>query len=192
MAATGEQRVEWVALDDIARWPRNPKLHRHDLIAGSVGRFGFIQPPLVDEGTGQLVAGHGRLETLQQLRAAGKPPPPQVRVRPDGMWEMPVLRGLTFASPQEAEAYLLADNRLGEIGGWDEVMLTEMTTELVDVGVSLDGTGFTDVDMRALVEQREVATGAPPTGAKQPEYTAAAGKDVVYVECPACKHKFPR
>src|SRR5258707_9052715 len=82
-------RIEYVPLSEVQRWPRNPKLHSHDDIATSIERFGFAQPLLLDERTNQLVAGHGRLETLQRLKAEGKEPPERVRKKGDD-WLVPV------------------------------------------------------------------------------------------------------
>lgn len=121
--------VEYVPLAQVIAWPRNPKLHDIDSIDDSISRFGFVQPLTVDERTGKLVAGHGRLEALQRMQAAGKPAPE--RVRDNGKdWLVPVIRGVSFASEADAEAYLLADNRLVELGGWDNSKLLDVLTEL--------------------------------------------------------------
>ena len=40
----------------------------------------------------------------------------------DGMWMVPVLSGVKFSTEEEALAYLLADNKLTEIGGWDDTV----------------------------------------------------------------------
>ena len=68
-------RIEHIALDELEKWPRNPKDHDLSLIQGSISRFGFVSPILIDETTGKIVAGHGRLESLQKLKQSGQPPP---------------------------------------------------------------------------------------------------------------------
>ena len=147
-------RVEMLPLDEVVRWPRNPKLHDADALGDSVSRFGFVQPLLIDEGTGKLIAGHGRLDTLQKMHAAGKAPPTNITAK-DGKWLVPVLRGVAFKNEQEAEAYLLADNRLVEAGGWDPKGLSEILSSMVDNKTEFTGIGFTENDLTNLLVELE-------------------------------------
>lgn len=141
-------RIEFVALAEIARWPRNPKRHDLDEIEASLRRFGFIDPIVFDEGTKRIVAGHGRAETLERMRERGQTPPRRVRVRDDGEWCAPVLRGVSFENEREAEAYLVASNRLVELGGWDDAGLAAILEDQRAID-ALEGTGF---DTSALDE----------------------------------------
>lgn len=133
-------RIEYVRLDEVARWPRNAKKHDKPGIRASLVRFGWIDAIIEDARSKRLVAGHGRLEVALDMHAEGAEVPRGVRVDPkDGMWLIPVLRGLAFENDHEAEAYLLASNRLVEVGGYDETMLREI---LADHRTDLAGTGF--------------------------------------------------
>lgn len=152
--------VEMLPLDEVARWPRNPKLHADGEIQNSVERFGFVQPLLLDEQTGRLVAGHGRLEALQAMRAAGKPTPKNIIAKGD-KWLVPVLRGVSFKSEAEAEAFLLADNRLVEMGGWDPKGLSEILSNFADKGVDLSGIGFSPDDLTDLLVGLQTQDGNP-------------------------------
>jgi len=143
--------IEYVDFEEVQKWPRNPKDHDLNEIKKSFTRFGFTYPVLLDEGTGRLVAGHGRLETLAFMKDHGQDPPVRVRVSDDGKWLVPVLRGIQFANEAEAEAYLLADNRLTEIGGWNKDQLSEILQEMQDVDGLLDGTGFDEADVMDIV-----------------------------------------
>ena len=148
-------RVEYLDFEEVVAWPRNPKDHDLHEIRKSFYRFGFIKPVLIDEGTGKLVAGHGRLDTLRLLKDRGHQPPRGVQ-EVDSVWLVPVLRGVTFADPAEAEAFLIADNRLGEVGGWKQDLLDTMLGEMVDVEGLLEGTGFDIADvMKRLGELPE-------------------------------------
>lgn len=148
----GGIRVEYVALDDVLRWPRNPKTHDVGALSASVRRFGFTAPLLYDEGTGRMVAGHGRLETLQAMRQLGEPAPGRIEVRDGAVWYVPVLRGVSFASESEAEAYLVADNRLVEVGGWDEHMLADVMRDQMRPGMpTTEAMGFTAEEVSALL-----------------------------------------
>ena len=71
-------RIEYMPLDKLQRWPRNPKAHDLGALHVSINRFGFITPLIVDERTGKLAAGHGRLDALQQMKARGADPPARI------------------------------------------------------------------------------------------------------------------
>ena len=66
----------------------------------------------------------------------------------DGSWLVPVIRGVSFKSEEEAQAYLLADNRLVELGGWNTSALIEELEKLAEES-TLEGTGFDDSDKQA-------------------------------------------
>lgn len=142
-------RVEYLDLATVLRAPRNPKQHDLGVIQASLDRFGFVSPILMDDATGRLVAGHGRLDALQQRKASGGSPPARVRVDGD-RWLVPVIRGLAFSSPTEAESYLVADNQLTLLGGWDEHALAGLLSDLA-TQQALDGTGFDAEDVDRLL-----------------------------------------
>lgn len=120
----------YMPLEELAPATKNPKRHRLDLLRSSMDRFGFASPVLRDERTGRLVVGHGRVETLTQMRDAGQSPPDGVHLDAYGRWLVPVVRGWSSRSDAEADAYLLADNRHSELGGWDSAGLADVLTEL--------------------------------------------------------------
>jgi hypothetical protein len=148
-------RVEYVDFEEVKKWPRNPKDHDLHEIRKSFNRFGFIKPVLLDEGTGQLVAGHGRLETLRLIRKNEGEPPRGVKVSGDS-WLVPVLRGVEFKDAREAEAFLLADNRLSEIGGWNKNLLDSIIGEMSEVDGMLEGIGFDDLAVDKILEQEKL------------------------------------
>jgi ParB-like chromosome segregation protein Spo0J len=81
--------------------PNNTRTHSKRQIrriADSIKRFGFTIPILVDE-NGFILAGHARLAAAQLL----------------GMREVPVLV-VSGLSDAEKRAYILADNKLVEMG----------------------------------------------------------------------------
>lgn len=147
--STTEIRIEYTALSALLRAPRNPK--KHDVVAlrQSMTRWGFTQPLAIDESTGTLVEGHGRLEVLQAMKAEGVKAPARVKVL-KGEWLVPVVRGLGFASAAEAEAYLVAANQLTIAGGWDEALLGETLASLKADNTSFTGLGFDQGALDAL------------------------------------------
>ena len=158
-----ETRIEYVPLEQVRRWPRNPKRHNLTELNRSLERFGFVAPLLQDDRTGQLVAGHGRLEALLARRDAGKPPPKRIRLAGED-WAVPVLRGVRFDTEAEAEAYLVADNRLAEVGGWDEQELSDMlqrvTASTNNAADALSGTGITVEELDDLLRGSTVLQSA--------------------------------
>ena len=175
--------VEYVPMSEVRGWPRNPKLHDLDALGASIDRFGFVQPLTRDDRTGQLVAGHGRLEALARRRAAGEPAPGRVQVRADGEWLVPVLRGIAFETEREAEAYLVADNRMVELGGWDEAGLRSML-EAARVGGELNfaAIGFSDHELREALQVTRAELNQPGPNPREREagWAGAVIRQVVF------------
>src|SRR5262249_11018751 len=117
--------------------PANPRLHSKKhvrQITKSVRTFGFGVPVLVDADL-NVIAGHGRL----------------LACREPGMTEVPTLC-LDHLTPAQARAFMIADNRLTEIAGWDDALLTQLLKNLSVLGLdfSLELTGFevAEIDLR--------------------------------------------
>lgn len=139
------------------RDPDNVKGHAEDVIAASMDRFGYVEPVIVDERTGKLVAGHGRLGQLQLLAATATsdepvaPPEGIVSNSDGGGWLVPVVRGWRSTDDQEARAAGIALNRAGEVGGWTDG-LAEMLAELADTEAGMPP-GFTPDDLDGLIAE---------------------------------------
>jgi len=91
-----------VAVDSLTPYERNAKQHPAEQIEklkASIEEFGFLSPCLIDR-QGNIIAGHGRVEAAKAL----------------GMKTVPAVyvEGLTDT---QRRAYILADNRLTEMGG---------------------------------------------------------------------------
>ncbi len=136
-------RVEYLPLSSLKAAKRNPKRHQIDTVLASMARFGYVAPMILDERTGRLVVGHGRLDSLKRAKAEGKEPPERIRIKNDE-WLVPVVRGVAFANDSEAQAYLLADNQTTILGGWDDDELKEIIASL-GAEEALAGTGFEEL-----------------------------------------------
>lgn len=132
-----DRRVEYVDLDSIQLALRNPKSHDTEGIARSISHFGVADLPLLDERTGRLIAGHGRILDLRSKRDSGQQPPSGITVTDDGRWLAPLIRGWASRSDADAEAYLLASNQLTIAGGWNDEALTDVLRSLSDVDADL-------------------------------------------------------
>lgn len=153
------RRTDYLPLDSLREDPANPKEHDTLLMNASVGRFGFIEPMVLDERTGYLISGHGRRGTLIRIRDGGEAPPEGVELAEDGSWLVPVVRGWASNSDTEALAALAALNRIGERGGWDDADLLTLLDEIAEAEDGLVGVGFSESDhavLRRLAEAEAV------------------------------------
>jgi len=128
-------QVENVAVGDLLPYINNAKTHPEEQvvkIAASIKEFGFNAPILADEGN-QIIAGHGRLLAAKKLN----------------MDTVPVVR-LDHLSETQKKAYILADNRLGEVGGteWDLDLVSLELEGLQELDFDIDLTGFSLGDIQ--------------------------------------------
>jgi hypothetical protein len=148
--------IVYMPLSDVVPAEINPKAHDLDLIRDSLKRFEYVEPIILDERTGRLISGHGRLETLQLERAVSAPAPDGLRVE-HGVWLVPVVRGWASKDDNEAAGYLVAANRITEVGGWKEDQLLDLLKGMDFTGV---GFGADDVD-DLMAKLQEVALNDP-------------------------------
>lgn len=136
------RRLEYMPVDAIEEALVNPKDHDDALIDASMGRFGFMEIPVLDERTGRLVAGHGRRSRVMALRDAGDDPPEGVVVDKDGTWLLPVARGWSSKDDDDAHAAGIALNRGAEAGGWKVDVLFDVLNGFSTEPDGLVGLGF--------------------------------------------------
>jgi hypothetical protein len=171
-AAQAPRWIEYVPVDDLPDHPRNPRDHDIPTLRASVLRFGFTDPPMMDERTGLLAEGHGRKKATIQLRDAGRPTdlpdgapwPPEGVVEAEGAWLVPIVRGWASRDDTEAEAYLLAGNHGG---GWQNDVLAGLLTNLAEAD-ALAGTAFTTDDLSTLMAELAEADFDPVSDGDQP------------------------
>lgn len=171
MRTTDEPSIEYMNLTALVAADKNPKRHDRGTIKASIRRFGFVAPLILNEATGRLVEGHGRLECLHEMRAAGEPPPKRIGSDASNMWLVPVVRGLSFNDENEAQAYLIAANRLVELGGWDSSEIAE-SLEQVRASSSLEGIGYSSRELDKLLA-RVAARRAEPKEVEIPSLKKA-------------------
>jgi hypothetical protein len=151
--ADTRRRIEYVPLGDVRRAERNAKAHDLPWIKALIGRFGFVGAAVHDGRTDRIIAGHGRLESLEQMQAEGQAPPDGITLGAGGAWAMPVEYGWSSRSDAEAEALALALNEATTRGGWDDRALARILADLDDTDADLRRiAGFDDAGFGALLE----------------------------------------
>ena len=131
-------QIEYRAIDALIPYVRNARTHSEAQIAqiaGSIREFGFNNPILVDGQYG-VIAGHGRLLAARQLN----------------MTLLPVIE-LAHLTDAQKRAFILAENKLTERGGWDQELLSLELADLEMAGFDLDLTGFDAGEIANLFER---------------------------------------
>ena len=129
-------RIEHWPLARLKPYARNAKTHDADQvakIAASMAEFGWTVPVLV-AADGELIAGHGRILAAAHL----------------GMSEAPVIV-LGHLTEAQRRAYRIADNKLTELGGWDDAMLLQELQALLAEDFDLGLIGIPEDELDALL-----------------------------------------
>ena len=144
--------VQMRPVGSIRPYERNPRHNDPavDAVATSIREFGFRQP-IVTDVDGVIVVGHTRYKAALKL----------------GLTEVPVhvADGLT---PQQAQAYRLADNQTATIATWDDDTLVAELLALRDGGFDLDLTGFAADDLDRLLGTGDDAERGDPDDVPEP------------------------
>lgn len=150
------RQIRLVPPSSLAAIGRKARTHSRDQIskiAKSISAFGFSVPVLVDEND-KIIAGNARVEAAIQL----------------GLPEVPVVT-LSHLDPAQKRAFVLAENKLATLGGFDRDVLKLEFSELLglDLDFSLELTGFVEPEIDAIVfstargEKALPVVAGPPT-----------------------------
>jgi len=129
--------VERRAIASLKPYERNARLHDEQQLADlrrSMTEFGWTIPVLVDEHDGVL-AGHARLMVGASI----------------GYTDAPVIVARGWSEAQR-RAYILADNKLTERGGWNWELVTAELKDIRNMGTDLALTGFEAHELEPLLE----------------------------------------
>ncbi len=149
------------AVESLIPYARNSRTHSDAQvaqIAASIDEFGMVGAIVVRDGV--IAKGHGTLAAVRKLYAAGKhiyPPPGRAQKAepfPDGT--VPVLDASGWTDSQ-FRGFVIADNKLAELAGWDTELLSLELEELKSDGFNLDLLGFDAVDLGNLLEPESKA-----------------------------------
>lgn len=138
----GAERIEWRAVAELVPYARNARTHSEEqigVLAASIGRFGFVNPVIVDA-AGGIMAGHGRVLAARRL----------------GMERVPVIR-IEHLDDDERRAFILADNKIADMAGYDDDLLRVEIAELQDADFDLGGLGFSEKELAKLLVEPDPA-----------------------------------
>lgn len=146
--------IEMVPIQKLIPDPKNARTHSRtqlEQIASSMAEFGWTNPVLVDAKY-NIIAGHGRSQAAQ-LRRQGKKWVPMNAGQLKAL-HVPVivLKDLTEA---QVKALRIADNKLGDNSGWDQVLLREALADLDGMEFDMDILGFSDAEMSRMLQEAE-------------------------------------
>ena len=133
-------QISFWPLDRLKPYARNAKTHDADQvtkIAASMAEFGWTVPCLV-AADGELIAGHGRVLAAARL----------------GLAEAPVIV-LDHLTEAQRRAYRIADNKLTEMGGWDDALLLEELRGLLAEDFDLGLIGIPEDELDALLHDAD-------------------------------------
>ena len=133
-------KIKQAPIDDLIPYARNSRTHSDEQvaqIAASIREFGWTNPVLTD-GEGGIIAGHGRVMAARKL----------------GITEVPCIE-LAHLTQAQKRAYIIADNKLALNAGWDNELLALEFGELQELGFDLDLTGFDADELEALAGSGE-------------------------------------
>lgn len=141
-------KITYRKVEDLNPYAGNARTHTDKQIAQiatSIEQFGFTNPVLIDDADG-IVAGHGRVAAARKL----------------GLAEVPVIK-LAHLSDAERRAYVIADNRLAELAGWDNEILAIELQSLsdMDLDFDLEITGFETAEIDLLLDDDDVSDHDP-------------------------------
>ena len=113
-------KIEYWPLERILPYPKNAKTHNDAAIQASIRDFKPDQPIVVD-GAGVIIKGHGRLAAAKSL----------------GLKDFPVIVR-TDLTPAQVKAARIADNSCNK-PGWDQELLKLELAEIPEIDLTIYG-----------------------------------------------------
>lgn len=183
--------VEFSPIDQVIPYARNAKQHppeQIEQIAASMREFGWTIPALIDE-DGGLIAGHGRVLAARKIYDAGERlTMASGEAIPVGF--VPLLRAVGW-SEAKRRAYVIADNKIGENGVWDNQMLKLELGDLQGMGFDLALTGFGSLELGSIFAEANNGNTDPDDVPEPPANPVTRPGDVwllgAKVRCPKCR-----
>ncbi len=133
VVATESMRTRKVPIGKLVPYARNARTHSKQQIGkliDSLNTFGWMVPVLID-GENGIIAGHGRVLAAEKM----------------GLKTVPCVERSHLTDAQK-RAYILADNQLAQLSGWDEKLVALELSDIHKLGVDLKLIGFQPAKLR--------------------------------------------
>lgn len=125
---TNDKEIEYLEINNLIPYENNARTHDEyqiEKLKNSLQEFGFINPVIIDENN-MILVGHGRIMGAKEL----------------GIENVPCIR-IKYLTEEQKKAYILADNKLSDLGGWDLELLNE---ELLSIDLDMSMFGFEEIE----------------------------------------------
>lgn len=132
-------KLEYINPEYLKEHPENPKIHPESQIQkiiNSIQEYGFTNP-IIATTDNYILSGNGRLRASLTK----------------GVKEVPVI--YIPLEKSDAKAYMVANNRIQELGEWDLPRLQKIFSELEIEEFQLDITGFDNKEIDRIFESME-------------------------------------
>lgn len=122
-------------VSEVHPYEKNPRFNEGavDAVAASIKEFGFKNPLIVDKDN-VIIAGHTRMLAAKKL----------------GLEEVPVVVASDL-TPEQVQAFRIADNKTGEIAEWNYDLLPLEIKELQEANFDLSLLGFDTEELDRLL-----------------------------------------
>lgn len=183
-------KIKQIAPSKLTAYAKNSRTHSDDQISKirhSIAEFGFLNPVLIS-GDNTIVAGHGRVMAAEEM----------------GLDQIPAIV-VDHLTPDQIRAYVIADNRIAELGGWDNDVLMDEINALMGVDFDIDSIGIDDSFIDSLSSFADFEPTLAPQSSRSEvteeqidkrsdqmgeAYQERSGQNLAGVICPHCAEEF--
>lgn len=133
-----------INISDIKPYENNARIHTTEQVAqikASIKEFGFTNPLLIDSDY-NLIAGHGRLEAIQQLN--------NFDYKDNPITQAPAII-VSDLSEAQRKALIIADNKIADNSYFATDLLKQELQELESL-IDLDLLGFSDSEISEILD----------------------------------------
>ena len=146
-----DKEITYIPIKYLIPYENNARTHSDeqiDKLKNSLKEFGFINPVIIDENN-MILVGHGRVMAGKEL----------------GIFEVPCIR-INHLSEDKKRAYILADNKLSDMAGWD---LELLNIELESIELDMSLFGFDELELVEIEEDIEIIEDEVPEVPEEPK-----------------------
>lgn len=153
-----------IKINDLQEYENNPRHNDKavDVVANSIEQFGFKVPIVVDKNN-VIVCGHTRFKAAKLL----------------GLETVPCIVADDL-TPEQVDAFRLADNKTSEFADWDFSKLDEELAKLSDLDIDMSDFGF-------MIDESQDESGGEDEGPKEFE---EFGELPTKHKCPKCGYEW--